>query len=79
MPAISVSVKADVYLGLENAVKSSGYTKSKITEMALSKFLEELEEEKQDLEMALKISAEVDSGKMKTYSAEDVYKELGLA
>jgi len=79
MPAISVSVKADVYLGLEMAVKSSGFTKSKITEMALSKFLKELEEEKQDLEMAQKISAEVDSGKMKTYSSEDIYKELGLA
>ncbi|MCM1321788.1 MAG: DUF6290 family protein [Bacteroides sp.] len=78
MANLSVSLKPALLVKLDSMAEFFGFSKSKIAETAIGKYLEELEEEKRDLETAQKISAEIDSGKMKTYPAEDVYKELGL-
>ena len=78
MPAISVSLKADVYIGLENAAKSSGFTKSKITEMALSRFLEEMKENQEDAELGISAWNDFVASGKKGKSLAEVGKELDL-
>ena len=48
-------------------------------ELFLRKLIAEQIEDMDDYEIAAKISAEIEAGDMKTYSWEDVKKELGLA
>ena len=52
MPAISVSVKTKTLYDLEQAVKRTGWNKSKITEEALTRFFSELDEDAEDAKMA---------------------------
>lgn len=75
MPAISVSIKTDVLMGLEQARKSTGISKSKLTELALARFLEE---DVKDYEAAAAAWEDYEKNGGKTYSAEEVFAEAGL-
>jgi metal-responsive CopG/Arc/MetJ family transcriptional regulator len=78
MASLSVSLKPTILVALDEAVKATGISRSRIAENAISAYLAELQEDMEDAAEAEKISAQVRSGKMKTYSADEVYKELGL-
>jgi RHH-type rel operon transcriptional repressor/antitoxin RelB len=78
MASLSISLKPTLLIELEEAVKATGFSRSRIAENAISEYLAELKEDMEDAAEAEKILAQVRSGKMKTYSSEDVYKELGL-
>jgi len=78
MPAICVSIKTDVYIGLEKAAAETGLKKSTITEMALKQYLAEMEEDREDAVIAKKAWTDFEKSGKKTIPAEEVYRELGL-
>ncbi|MBQ7158694.1 MAG: hypothetical protein IJS09_04610 [Treponema sp.] len=78
MPAISVSVKTKTLYDLEQAVKRTGWNKSKITEEALTRFFSELDEDAEDAKMADEAYSRFKASGEKAYTASEVYKELGL-
>ncbi len=58
--------------------KNTGISKSKIIASALKLYFDEIDEDEIDLKLAMKISEKIESGEMKTYSLEEVCKELKL-
>ncbi len=59
-------------------LKTIGFSRSRIAENAIVEYLAELKEDKEEAVEAEEILAQVQSGKMKTYTADKVYKALGL-
>ena len=78
MTSLSVSLKPALLVELDEIVKTTGFSRSRIAENAITEYLAELREDREDAAEAEKILAQVRSGEMKTYSSEEVYKELGL-
>lgn len=62
---------------MEDEAKRTGSTKDKISEAALNKYWEALENA-EDIADAEKVLADIKSGKEKTYTLAEVEKELGL-
>ncbi len=78
MASLSVSLKPTILVELDEAVKITGISRSRIAENAIAEYLAELKEDMEDASEAEKILAQIKSGKMKTYPADEVYKELGI-
>ncbi len=78
MASLSISLKPTILVELDEAAKATGFSRSRIAENAIAEYLAELKEDMEDAAEAEKILAQVRSGKMKTYPADEVYKELGL-
>ena len=79
MAQICVNVSEDVLSRLEEYVLQSGLSKSEIVSDAIENYLDETEEDAADLKEAQRIAAEIDSGRMKTYTLEEVMAEAGLS
>ena len=73
--SLSVRLKKDQMERLDRLAKETGRTKTYYVSKAIDQCLEDFE----DLYMAEKISADIRSGKEKTYSFEEVMKENGLS
>lgn len=78
MPAISVSVKPEIYMGLEKATQSTGFTKSRIVDLALEMYLRELQEDAEDAKEAEQAWKEFVASGKKGFTLEEVKAELGL-
>ena len=80
MPAlnVNVNVKDDVYKTYVKYTKMTGCTMNQVAENALTKYLDEILEDLDDLEAAEKAYAEFEASGQKTIPAEELYKELGL-
>jgi|GEM_PF-315949 len=78
MPAISISVKPQVYIELEEAAARMGLSKSRIAEDALSRYLSELEEDASDAAAAEAAIARFEASGEETVPASEVYKKLGI-
>ena len=78
MPAMSVSVKTKTFTDLEQAVRMTGWNKSKITDDALTKYLAELFEDEEDARIAEAAYSRFVASGEKAIPAEQVYEELGL-
>lgn len=78
MPAISISVGTDIIYKLEKAAQATSFPKSKIVEKALDYYFKNITDDADDVLQAELIAAEIDSGRMKTFSADEIKKELGL-
>ncbi len=78
MPAMSVSVKTKTLYDLENAVQMTGWNKSKITDDALTKYLAELFEDKEDARIGEEAYSRFLASGEKAIPAGQVYKNLGL-
>lgn len=78
MPAMSVSVKMKTLLALEQAVLKTGWSKSRITDEALAKYLAELSEDTEDARLADEAFARFKANGEKALTAEQVREELDL-
>lgn len=78
MVAFTMSLKPALQVRLEKLSKEFGFAKNVICENAISQYLDELEEDKADAAIAEQISQEIKAGKMKTFSAEEVFRELDI-
>jgi len=78
MASLSISLKPTLLVRLEEISKKMGFSKSKMAENAITDYLDDLEEDQKDVEVAKSISNEIKAGRMKTFSAAEVYKELGI-
>jgi RHH-type rel operon transcriptional repressor/antitoxin RelB len=71
---IAIRFKHNEEQRLDALAKRTGRTKTFYVREAVETYLDDIE----DYYLAKKISAKIDSGEMKTYSLEEVEKELGL-
>lgn len=78
MPAISVSVKPDVYIGLEKVASDTGLSKSMIVNIALRNYMNDLAEDLEDAQIAEKAWNDFVASGEKGIPLKDVKKELGL-
>lgn len=78
MASLSISLKPTLLVRLEEISTKMGFSKSKMAESAITQYLDDLEEDQKDVEVAKSISNEIKAGRMKTFSAAEVYKELGI-
>lgn len=74
---ITLNVPNELIRFLEDEAKRTGSTKDKISEAALNKYWEALEDA-EDIADAEQVLADIKSGKEKTYTLAEVEKELGL-
>ena len=79
MAQICVNVSENVLSRLEEYVLQSGLSKNEIVSDAIENYLDEIEEDAADLKEAQRIAAEIDSGRMETYTLEEVMAEAGLS
>ncbi len=78
MSAVSVNIDSKVYTKLEKISALTGIEKHTITEQALEQYLLELQEDIEDAKIGQKAWEEFLTGDQKTYSLDEVKKELGL-
>lgn len=78
MPAISVSVKPNVYIDLLNAADNSGDSKSKIVNTALENYFNELKQDKIDAKDAETAWNNYINSNEPALTADEVYKMAGL-
>ncbi|AEE17207.1 hypothetical protein [Treponema brennaborense] len=78
MASLSISLKPTLLVKLDECAEKFGYTKSKIAENAISRYLEELEEDRADYQLAEKAWFDFVSNGEKTYTLTEVEKEFGL-
>ena len=79
--AQSLSIKADVLVKFQKFCKHFGLDETQSAECAIENYIEqyiEAKEDEEDLQDAIRIAAEIDAGRMKTYTFDEVKKELGL-
>ena len=79
--AQSLSVKASVLVKFQKFCKHFALDETQCAECALENYIEqyiEAKEDEEDLQDAIRIAAEIDAGRMKTYTFDEVKKELGL-
>ena len=79
--AESLTIKADVLVKFQKFCKHFGLDETQSAESALENYIEqyiEAKEDEEDLQDAIRIAAEIDAGRMKTYTFDEVKKELGL-
>ncbi len=72
--ALSIRLDPETEARLDALAKETGRTKSFYVRTLIEEYLEDLE----DLYLGMEISQQVKSGKMPTYSAEEVGQRLGL-
>lgn len=77
MATITLNLPNELICFLEDEAKRTGSTKDKISEAALNKYWEALEDA-EDIADAEQVLADIKSGKEKTYTLAEVEKELGL-
>ena len=77
MATITLNLPNELIRFLEDEAKRTGTTKDKISEAALNKYWEALEDA-EDIADAEQVLADIKSGKEKTYTAEEVFAEAGL-
>jgi len=71
---LALRLPTDIEDRLATLAKETGRTKTFYATQAVIEYMEDLE----DVYLAEKVLEEIKSGKQRTYSAQEVYKELGL-
>ena len=79
--AQSLNIKANVLVKFQKFCKHFALDETQSAECALENYIEqyiEAKEDEEDLQDAIRIAAEIDAGRMKTYTLDEVKEELGL-
>ena len=72
---LAIRLPAEIEARLENLAKSTGRTKTFYAREAILEYLEDME----DLYLAEQVLADIQAGRSKTYTLEEVQNRLGLA
>ena len=72
---LAIRLPAEIEARLENLAKSTGRTKTFYAREAILEYLEDME----DLYLAEQVLADIQAGRSKTYTLEEVKNRLGLA
>ncbi|HKL85695.1 MAG TPA: hypothetical protein VJ861_05130 [Treponemataceae bacterium] len=78
MASLSVSLKPKLLVRLDEFAEKYGYTKSRIAEEAITKYLTEMEEDKADAHRAEEAWKAFEESGEKAIPATEVYEALGL-
>ena len=78
MATMTLNLPNKIISFLEAEAKRTGSTKEEITENALQKYIEACCEDAEDAKEAEDVIQQIESGKMKTYTLDEVVEELGL-
>ena len=79
--AQSLNIKSNVLVKFQKFCKHFGLDEAESAESAIENYIEqyiEAKEDEEDLQDAIRIAAEIDAGRMKTYTFDEVKEELGL-
>ena len=71
---LAIRLPAEIEARLENLAKLTGRTKTFYAREAILEYLEDME----DLYLAEQVLADIQAGRSKTYTLEEVKKELGM-
>ena len=71
---LAIRLPAEIEARLDSLAKSTGRTKTFYAREAILEYLEDME----DLYLAEQVLADVQAGRSKTYTLEEVKKELGM-
>lgn len=71
---LAIRLPEEIEARLENLAKATGRTKTFYAREAILEYLEDME----DLYLAEQVLADIQAGRSKTYTLEEVKKELGL-
>ena len=71
---LAIRLPEEIEARLENLAKSTGRTKTFYAREAILEYLEDME----DLYLAEQVLADIQAGRSKTYTLEEVKKELGM-
>lgn len=72
---LAIRLPEEIESRLEALAKKTGRTKTYYARQAILEYMDDLE----DIYLAEQVARQIDTGEMKTYSLEDVERELGLA
>lgn len=75
---MSLSFKPEIYQKIRDFCATRGCSRSWFVNKAVEQFMIDCQEDKDDYETAVAALAEFEKGDKKTYSLEEVRKELGL-
>lgn len=78
MTNLNLNVQPSLLLRLDEYAKKLGFTKSKIAENAISQYLDEFDEDEEDIADATRIIEKVAAGKQRLIPAVEVYRRAGL-
>lgn len=78
MPAMNVNVQQTTFFALEEAVRRTGWDKNRITDEALTKYLEELAEDEELTRLADEAYKRYLESGEKAIPAEEVYAAAGF-
>ena len=79
--AQSLNIKSNVLVKFQKFCKYFSLDETESAERAIENYIEqyiEAKEDEEDLQDAIRIAAEIDAGRMKTYAFDEVKKEFGL-
>ncbi len=71
---LAIRLPEEIEARLENLAKATGRTKTFYAREAILEYLEDME----DLYLAEQVLADIQAGRSKTYTLEEVKKELGM-
>ncbi len=71
---LAIRLPAEIEARLDSLAKSTGRTKTFYAREAILEYLEDME----DLYLAEQVLADIQAGRSKTYTLEEVKKELGM-
>ncbi|WP_127475384.1 DUF6290 family protein [Sulfurivermis fontis] len=72
---LAIRLPEEIESRLEALAKKTGRTKTYYARQAILEYMDDLE----DIYLAEQVARQIEAGDMKTYSLEDVERELGLA
>ena len=76
-----LNIKTNVLVKFQKFCKHFGLDETESAERAIENYIEQYidaKEDEEDLQDAIRIAAEIDAGRMKTYTFDEVKRELGL-